>query len=80
MSNQQKRSRYFGLEREIHVLRNVAGEPGDECGVKFSGNNSNEVTACIKQRSTAVAGLHGCADLKIARVIAKPRERAYIPN
>jgi hypothetical protein len=41
---------------------------------------SSEVTTCIKQRSTAVAGLDGCADLKIARVIAKPRERAYIPN
>ena len=31
----------------------------------------DEVTTSVEHRSATVAGLHGCADLKVARVIAK---------
>ena len=52
----------------------------DERGVKFCSNNSDEVTASVKQRSTAVAGLNGRADLKISRVVTDPCESAHISN
>ena len=38
------------------------------------------MTACIKKRSATIAGLHGRADLKLARVITKPCERTHISD
>ena len=76
----QKCARHFGLEREIHILRNVPGKPGNLRGVEFRGDNADEMAAGVEQWSTAVAGLHRRADLKIARVIAQPGERAHIAN
>ena len=76
----QKCSRDLGFECKVHILRNVPREPGDPDRVEFSRNNSDEVTACVKQRSAAVAALHGRADLKIARVVAKPGESAHVSN
>jgi hypothetical protein len=51
-----------------------------DAGVEFSRDNSDEMTACVKQRSAAVTGLHGRADLKIPRIITKPRESTHIAN
>jgi len=43
----QKCSRNFGLEREIHVLWNIPGEPGDAHGVEFGRYNSDQVAARV---------------------------------
>ena len=37
-------------------------------------DNSDQVTACVKERSTAVAGLYGRADLQIARIVGNAGE------
>jgi hypothetical protein len=76
----QECSRHFGLDGKVHVLRNVPRKTGYAHGVKFRSNNPDEVTACVKQRSAAVTGLHGRADLKIPRIITKPRESTHIAN
>ena len=43
----QKCSRNFGLERKIHVLWNIPGEPGDAHGVEFGRYNSDQVAARV---------------------------------
>ena len=48
-----KASRNGDQQCEVHVLRNVSGEPGNAHDVEFGRNKSGEVAACVKQRPAA---------------------------
>jgi len=74
----QKGPRHLGLQGKIDILRNVSRERCDQCGVKLRGDDSNQMTARVEQRSAAVSGLDGSADLKITRVVAQTRKRTDV--
>src|SRR6266853_506964 len=75
-----KCSGYLRFDCEVHILRNIAGETGDIRRVELRCHNADKVTACIKERSAAIARLYRRTDLKIAIVIAKTRKSTYISN
>ena len=68
----QECSRDFGLS----AIRSAEYPPPTSACVprRVPCDNSDQVTACVKERSTAVAWLYGRADLQIARIVGNAGE------
>src|SRR6516164_10722247 len=64
------------LDGEIDVLGNIAGRLDDSQRIELCTNHADNIAAAVMQRSSAIAGLNGCADLQKTRIVMQPRQGA----
>src|SRR6185437_2896986 len=66
------------LDREVHVLRDVAGGARDRHGVELGHHHAHQPASLVDCRAAAVAGLHRGRYLDVARVVAQAGERGDV--
>ena len=72
----EKVAQRVDLDGEIDVLGNIAGRLDDSQRIELCTNHADNIAAAVMQRSSAIAGLNGCADLQKTRIVMQPRQGA----